>query len=127
MHKALTQMNVKLSQVLSDVNGKTGMQIIRAILEGERNPAKLAEFRDGRCRKDQATIAKALQGNWREEHLFALRQAVEFYDVFQQKIEACDRQLEAKLSTFSDAMEGLPALENKPKSRASHPLLFDAL
>ena len=126
MHKALTQMNVKLSQVLSDVNGKTGMQIIRAILEGERNPAKLAEFRDGRCRKDQATIAKALQGNWREEHLFALRQAVELYDVFQQKIAACDRQLEAKLSTFSDAMEGLPALENKPKSRASHPLLFDA-
>lgn len=125
MQKALTQMNVKLSQVLKDVTGKTGMRIIRAILEGERNPAKLAEFRDGRCRNDEATIAAALQGNWRDEHLFALRQAVELYDVYQEKIAACDRELEAKLGTFSDAIEGLAPLAKKPKSKASHPLAFD--
>jgi len=126
IQKALTQMNVKLTQVLSDVTGKTGLKIIRAILEGERDPAKLAALRDGRCRKDEATIAKALQGNWRDEHLFALRQAVELYDVYQEKIEACDREIEAYLGTFSDAIEGLAPLEKKPKSHASHPLAFDA-
>ncbi len=125
MQKALTQMNVKLKQVLSNVTGKTGMQIIRAILEGERDPATLAAFRDGRCRKDEATIAKALEGHWRDEHLFALRQAVELYDIYQEKIAACDHELEAHLSTFCDAIEGLAPLEKKPKSRASHPLAFD--
>ena len=125
MQKALTQMNVKLKQVLSNVTGKTGMQIIRAILEGERDPATLAAFRDGRCRKDEATIAKALEGHWRDEHLFALRQAVELYDIYQEKIAACDHELEAHLSTFSDGTEGLAPLEKKPKSKASHPLAFD--
>lgn len=125
IQKALTQMNVKLKQVLSDVTGKTGMRIIRAILEGERNPTTLAAFRDGRCRKDEATIAKALEGNWRREHLFALRQAVEFYDIFQEKIADCDRELEAHLGTFPDAEEGVASLGKKPKSQASHPLAFD--
>jgi transposase len=125
IQKALTQMNVKLKQVLSDVTGKTGMRIIRAILEGERNPATLAAFRDGRCRKDEATIAKALEGTWRREHLFALRQAVELYDIFQEKIADCDRELEAHLGTFPDAQEGLAPLGKKPKSQASHPLAFD--
>lgn len=125
MQKALTQMNVKLSQVLSDVTGKTGMQIIRAILAGERDPAKLAELRDGRCRKDEATIAKALHGNWRSEHLFALRQAIELYDTYQEKILACDRELEAKLGSFPGAFEDLAPLEKRPRSSASHPLGFD--
>lgn len=124
MQKALTQMNVKLKQVLSNITGKTGMLIIRAILAGERNPVTLAAFRDGRCRKDEATIAKSLQGNWRGEHLFALRQAVELYDIYQEKIAACDLELEAHLSTFSDAIEGLAPLEKKPQNRPSHPLAF---
>jgi hypothetical protein len=124
MQKALTQMNVKLSQVLGDITGKTGMRIIRAILGGERRPDKLAELRDGRCRNDEATIAKALQGNWRAEHLFALRQAVELYDVYQEKIAACDCELEAKLGTFCDAIEGLAPLEKKKKGYPSHPLAF---
>lgn len=125
MQKALTQMNVKLSQVLSKINGKTGMRIIRAILGGERDSVKLAQYRDGRCRKDEATIAKALQGNWRAEHLFALRQAVELYDTYQEKIVACDRELAAKLGCFPEAVAGQAPLATKPKSAASHPLHFD--
>ena len=77
MQKGLEQMNIKLTQVISSVTGKTGLLIIRAILAGERDPYKLAKLRDVRCRNDEETIALALQGNWRDEHLFELRQAVE--------------------------------------------------
>src|SRR5215471_4694037 len=72
MQKALEQMHLKLTEVVSDITGKTGMTIIRAILAGERDPQRLATFRDKRCKHDQATIAKALEGHWRAEHLFAL-------------------------------------------------------
>ena len=71
MQKALEQMHLKLTQVVSDINGKTGMAILRAILAGERDPQRLASHRDRRCTHDQATIAKALEGHWRAEHLFA--------------------------------------------------------
>src|SRR5262247_3853480 len=76
MQKALEQMNLKLPEVVSDSTGKTGMTIIRAILTGERDPQQLATSRDKRCKHDHATIAKALTGHWRAEHLFALQQAV---------------------------------------------------
>ena len=76
MQKALTQMNIKLQHVLSDLTGETGMAIIRAILAGERDPVPLAHFRNDRCQHDEDTMAKALHGHWREEHLFALAQAV---------------------------------------------------
>lgn len=124
MQKALAQMNVKLSQVLRSVKGKTGMRIIRAIVDGERNPEKLAQFRDGRCLHDEATIAKALEGNWRPEHLFSLQQAVELYDVYQEKIVACDCELEAKLGSLTNPAEGLAPLGKKPKGQPSHPLAF---
>ena len=81
MQKALNQMNVMLHTVVSDITGVTGMKIIRAILQGERNPHLLADYRDHRCKKDKATIAKALEGNYREEHLFSLNQAVELFDI----------------------------------------------
>jgi hypothetical protein len=80
MQKALTQMNVKLRHAVSDVTGLTGLAIIRAILAGQRDPARLAELRDHRCKQDEAGIARAPHGNWREEHVFALRQAVGLYD-----------------------------------------------
>ena len=86
MQKALTQMNVKLQHVISDVTGKTGTQIIEAIVKGERDPGKLAQLRDRRTRADEATIAKSLQGHWREEHIFELTQALELYRVYQDKI-----------------------------------------
>jgi transposase len=77
MQKALTQMNLKLQHVVSDVTSVTGMAIIRAILTGERTPSVLAQLRDRHCQHSEAEIARALQGNWRTEHLFALQQAVE--------------------------------------------------
>ncbi|NER32271.1 MAG: IS110 family transposase [Symploca sp. SIO1C4] len=86
MHKALQQMNVRLDRAVSDVTGKTGMSIIRAIIDGERNCRQLATFRDGRCRLSEEEIAKALDGSFRHDHLFSLKQAVELYDFYTQKI-----------------------------------------
>jgi len=80
MQKALEQMNLKLTEVVSDMNGKTGMEILHAILAGERDPQRLASHRDRRCTHDQATIAKALEGHWRAEPLCALQQALEQYE-----------------------------------------------
>ena len=97
MQKALTQMNVKLQHVISNITGKTGMAIIEAIVAGERNPRQLARLRDKRIRADEATIAKSLQGHWREEHIFELTQALELYRFYQGKIAECDREIEAQL------------------------------
>jgi hypothetical protein len=94
MQKALLQMNVQLSQALSDMTGITGRKIIRAIVEGERDPRKLAELRNYRCKKDEEEIARALTGTWREEHVFILKQSLEFYDFYTQQIEACDVEIE---------------------------------
>jgi transposase len=102
MQKALNQMNIQLHHVVSDLSGVTGMKIVRAILAGERDPLVLAEHRDRRCKNPVETIAKALQGNWREEHLFALRQAVELFDVYRRKIEDCDQAIARVL----DALQG---------------------
>ena len=108
MQKALEQMNVTLPEVVTDVTGVTGMAIIRAILAGERRPAILATLRDRRCARDEATIARALEGTWREEHLFALRQAVELFEVYQTKIGDCDRTIESCLQGFADHGGGTP-------------------
>ena len=97
MQKALTQMNVQLDNVPSDIMGKTGQLIVRAIVAGERDGAALARFRDGRCKADEATIAASLQGNWRDEHLFALEQALVRHDVLQGQIEACEARIDAEL------------------------------
>ena len=94
--------------MVSDITGVTGLAILRAILAGERDPATLAQLRDYRCKHDEATIARALQGNWREEHLFALAQAVALYDVYHQKLTECDRQIETYLQTFADRSDGQP-------------------
>jgi transposase len=94
MLKALQTMNIQLNLVLSDITGVTGMNIIRAIIDGEHDPKTLAAFRDGRCAHAQEEIEKALQGNYRQEHLFALRQAVQLYDFYGQQIEQCDDELE---------------------------------
>ena len=119
VQKALEQMNVKLAQVVSDVTGVTGLRIIRAILDGERDPRALARLRDRRCQRDEETIARSLEGNWRPEHLFALRQAVELLDVYQQQLGACDREIAAYLGRFADKTGGqtLPA---KPRTTAPH-------
>jgi transposase len=116
MQKALEQMNLKLTEVVSDVTGVTGQAIIRAILAGERDPAKLASLRDRRCQNDEATIARALEGTWRAEHLFELGQAVELWDFYREKIAACDREIEACLGKFEDRSGGQP-LTPEPRRR----------
>lgn len=118
MQKALEQMNLKLTNVLSDITGRTGMAILDAILAGERDPVKLAQHRDARCKNSRETIAKSLHGNWRDDHLFELRQAVELYRTYRQKLAECDHQIEQYLSTFEDKTDGTPL---PPKSRKSNP------
>jgi transposase len=97
MQKALMQMNLQLHHIVSDITGVTGMSIIRAIVAGERDPKVLASQRDRRCHASVETVCQALIGNYREEHIFALTQAVELYDVYQTKVLTCDTQIEAIL------------------------------
>ena len=97
MQKALQQMNLLLYNVVSDIVGVTGLKIIRAILTGERNPQVLAQHRDYRCKHSEAEIAKSLVGNYREEHLFALQQALTLYESYQAQTAACDARIEAYL------------------------------
>ena len=103
MQKALVRMNVQLDNVLSDIMGKTGQLIVRAIVAGERDGAVLAGFRDGRCKADAATIAASLRGNWRDEHLFALAQALERHDALQGQIAACEERIDAELDKLARA------------------------
>ena len=126
MQKALTQMNVKLHHVISDVTGKTGMDIMEAITGGERNPRKLARLRDPRIKADEKTIAKSLQGHWREEHIFELDQALELYRFYQDKIAECDREIEAQLERFEDQSHGdLPAAKSGRRRSKGNAPRFD--
>lgn len=102
MQKALDLMNVKLTTVLSDITGVTGMTIIRAIVAGEHDPHLLAQYRDGKCKHSQEEIAKALTGHYRREHLFALQQAVELYDMYGQQIAAVDAEMEAMYAKMAE-------------------------
>jgi transposase len=106
MQKALELMNVKLPEVVKDITGVTGMAIIKAILRGERDPLKLAARRNSRCKRTEAEIARALYGNWRAEHLFALEQAVNLYETYQRLLRDCDGKLEAVLQGFADKSGG---------------------
>ena len=125
IQKALEQMNIKLNQVIRDITGTTGMSIIRAILAGERKPEKLAQLRNSRCKNDVKTIAKALHGNWRSEHLFALQQAVELFDFYQKQIADCDLKIEQHLSNFEDRSNGQP-FDKSRKATGRNKLSFDA-
>src|SRR6201988_1923670 len=101
MQKALTEMNLQLHHVVADITGATGLRIIRTILAGERDPAVLAHLRDTRCHTSVETITKALTGNYRPEHLFALEQALALYEAYQEKASACDARIEAVLKQLS--------------------------
>ena len=94
MQKALLQMNVQLSQAVTDITGLTGQKIIRAILAGERDPNALAALREPGCKKSAEEIGKALTGTWREEHLFILKQSMLLYDFYTEQIQACDLEIE---------------------------------
>jgi transposase len=100
MQKALSQMNIQLHNVISDITGETGLRIIRAIVAGERNPKQLALNRDRRCKSTLEVIEKSLTGHYREEHIFSLSQALELYDTYQNKITTCDEKILQQLSIF---------------------------
>ena len=124
MQKALEQMNLKLAHVVSDITGLTGMGIIKAILSGERDPVKLAKLRDPRCKSSEATVARALEGHYREEHLFTLQQAVELVEFYQQQMTACDRHIEACLQQFEEKSSETPVTTRRRKRRRG--IAFDA-
>ena len=106
MQKALQQMNVRLDNVVTDITGLTGMRIIKAILAGERDARKLvAANRHGGCHTSAEVMMQSLVGNYRAEHLFALQQAVELYEEYQTKIEACEKAIEAYLQTLEPVTE----------------------
>ena len=97
MQKALTEMNVRLDSVIADIMGVTGQRILRAIIDGERDPQRLAELRHQGIKADADKIAASLQGTWREEHLFALEQAMQRYDFLNAQIEDCEKQVLAEI------------------------------
>ena len=117
MQKALEQMNIKLSNVIRDIQGKTGMAIISSILDGERNPQVLAQFRDPRIKASKEKLIKSLEGNWREEQLFNLKQAYEHYFFLQGQLADCDKECERLVKDMSD--EDIPKKEIKsgPKQK----------
>jgi transposase len=120
MQKALEQMNVKLTEVVSDISGLTGMKIIKDILRGVRDPFKLAKHRHERCRATEAEIASALHGSWRKEHLFALQQAVALYEFYHRQLRACDAEIESCLRRFV-AKPTTAELAAKPRRRQRKP------
>ncbi len=117
MQKVLTQMNIQLANVLTDISGVTGQAIIKAILDGERDPHKLAELRDPRVKANQEQIAQHLEGNWQQDLLFVLKQEHEAYEFCQKQIAACDEQLKKYLQSREDRSQGASLPEEKRKGR----------
>ena len=128
MQKALTTMNIQLSNAISDVGGVTGLAIIRAILKGQRDPWELAKLRDRRIQASEEEVARSLEGHWREDVFFELGQVVEGYDFYRKQITACDQQLQKYLAVLPERVSAAPgegALplggESKKKRRKSKP------
>ena len=117
IQKALTQMNIQLANVLSDVSGMTGQAIIKAILAGERDPHKLAAFRDHRVKASEEEIARSLEGNWEEDVLFVLKQEQDGYEFCQKQMTECDQRLEQYLQQREDRSAGATLPEEKRKER----------
>jgi transposase len=117
IQKALTQMNLQLANVLSDLSGVTGQAIIKAILAGERDPHKLAAFRNWRVKATHEQIARSLEGNWQEDLLFVLKQEQDGYEFCQQQMAECDRRLKQYLQQREDRSQGASLPEEKRKER----------
>jgi transposase len=126
MQKALTLMNLRLTNVLSDITGVTGLKIIRAILSGEHNPQRLAALREPGCKKSETEIAKSLEGHYKREHLFALKQALELYDFYDQQLQACDAELEAMYREIDPPEDpGTPPPVPRTQKRRKNQAHFD--
>jgi hypothetical protein len=115
MHKALTQMNVQIQHVISDLTGVTGLAIVDAIIAGQRDPVALAKLRDPHIKASEETIRKSLVGNWRGEHLFTLEQSRKSYQHYQEQITACDEEIEKLLVAFVPRVD--PAERPLPPDR----------
>lgn len=128
MQKALGLMNIQLHNVLSDITGQTGFLIIRALVAGERDVKKLAEFRDRRCHSSIEVIEKSLVGNYKAEHMFKLRQELALYDKFQEMLAECDQAIEECLQHFADKVDVIekPLAPAEKKKRRKNELYFDA-
>lgn len=126
MQKALEQMNVKLTEVASDITGVTGMRIIQAILQGERDGQKLAALRDRRCRETEEEYAKALTGTWHAEHLFALKQAYDVYCFHQRLITECDQQIRTELERLPNRAADKAFEPRQRRHGSKNDLRFDA-
>lgn len=124
MHKALEQMNVQLHKAVSDVTGVTGMRILRAIVAGERDLGALARLRDRRVKASEEEVARALEGTYRAEHMFALSQALEGYDFFQKQLVDCDQALERHLgqlpSSTNPSPSSVPPTRGKRRKNQPH-------
>ena len=123
MQKALTQMNVQLANAISDITGVTGQAIIKAILKGERDPKVLAKLRERGIKKTEEEVAQSLEGNWREELLFVLKQEFESYHDFHHKSGECDRKLHEHLQTMEEKAkpEELPKVERNKRAKGNIP------
>ena len=130
MIQALKHMNIQLSLVLTDITGVTGLSMLRAIIAGERDPQRLAQFRQPGCKHSEAEIVKALTGTWDAAQLFVLQQAVDLFDYYTTKIIACDTQLEQQYIAMESRWEPdapLPDLPPaKPFSKSKNALTFNA-
>jgi transposase len=127
MQKALSEMNLHLHKVLTNITGLTGMRIIHAIIAGEHTPSVLASMRDRRVKKTESDIAKALQGDYRVEHLFALKQAVELYEYYHHKVRECDIEIEKCLQQFESKIDQnavpLPPSNKKHRRQGNTPCI----
>lgn len=122
MQKALTQMNLQLHKVISDITGVTGLNIIRAIISGQRNPQQLAQLADSRIKTSPQQLEAALTGNYREEMVFILHQELSLYEFYQQQITSLDGEIEKCLAQFPSVTEQVPPASNKKhRRRATHP------
>jgi transposase len=117
MQKALTQMNIQLANVISDISGMTGQAIIKAILGGERDPHELAAYRDFRVKAGKEEIPQALEGNWQDDQLFVLQQEQDGYEFCQKQMAECDRQLAQYLAQIEDRSQGSTLPEETRKGR----------
>lgn len=117
MDKVLTEMNVRLSSAVTDLSGATGLAIIQAIVNGERDPQELAAYRDPRVKATEEEIARQLQGNWQEDLLFRLQQELAAYRFFQTLIAECDKELAKLLRAFPDRSAGVALPEEKRRNR----------
>ena len=127
MQKVLTQMNIQLANAISDLSGTTGQAILKAILEGERDSRKLARLRDPRIKASEEVVAQSLEGNWRRDLLFVLKQEVESYQGLQKKIAECDEQLQRHYETMETQADPqqLPAVKREKRARGNVPEGFD--